>query len=241
VSISEGSKIISLVLYAFSFVPALAVISKLLKMGETLAGVTLLAFGNGSPDIFASLAGSEGDTELLYTELLGAATFVTGLIAGIVIVIRPFKVVRRNNLRDVLFFMAAVLYIDLQMHDGYFSTKQGLITCSFYLVYIGWVIADHIWMKKKVVKLRKESSIISAGGGSAFNLLKQVEEIREIVEIEIKTRRKTSVISVKEEPSISDKTLLETFIRSLNPIDSEEWKNSGKLSKLMMAMKVSTT
>lgn len=40
-------------------------------LSENLAGVTLLAFGNGSPDIFTALSDYEADTELLYAELLG--------------------------------------------------------------------------------------------------------------------------------------------------------------------------
>lgn len=54
-----------------SFCPALAALAKAMRMSENLAGVTLLAFGNGSPDIFTALADFEGDTELLYSELFG--------------------------------------------------------------------------------------------------------------------------------------------------------------------------
>ena len=36
--------------------PVLAGISKHLKISQSLAGVTLLAFGNGAPDVFSSLS-----------------------------------------------------------------------------------------------------------------------------------------------------------------------------------------
>ncbi len=36
--------------------PVLATISKHLKLSQSLAGVTLLAFGNGAPDVFASIS-----------------------------------------------------------------------------------------------------------------------------------------------------------------------------------------
>lgn len=32
-------------------------ISKSLRMSQNVAGVTLIAFGNGSPDVFAAIAG----------------------------------------------------------------------------------------------------------------------------------------------------------------------------------------
>lgn len=54
-----------------SFCPALAYIADSMGLNEDLAGVTLLAFGNGSPDIFTALANYEGDTEMLYAELFG--------------------------------------------------------------------------------------------------------------------------------------------------------------------------
>ncbi len=38
--------------------PVLATISKHLKLSQSLAGVTLLAFGNGAPDVFASISAS---------------------------------------------------------------------------------------------------------------------------------------------------------------------------------------
>jgi sodium/potassium/calcium exchanger 6 len=43
-----------------------------LGLSENLAGVTVLAFGNGSPDIFTSLVGApRGRSELVFGELIG--------------------------------------------------------------------------------------------------------------------------------------------------------------------------
>jgi len=49
-------------------------------MSESLAGVTLLAFGNGAPDVLtAVLAGGDGDDGISLTigSIFGAGTFVT--------------------------------------------------------------------------------------------------------------------------------------------------------------------
>lgn len=54
-----------------SFCPALSVLSEVMGLSENIAGVTILAFGNGSPDIFTALANYDGDSELIYAELLG--------------------------------------------------------------------------------------------------------------------------------------------------------------------------
>lgn len=39
-----------------SFCPALTVISAILRLSQNVAGVTLLALGNGAPDIFSAFA-----------------------------------------------------------------------------------------------------------------------------------------------------------------------------------------
>ena len=39
-----------------SFCPALTVMSQVLRLSQNVAGVTLLALGNGSPDIFSAFA-----------------------------------------------------------------------------------------------------------------------------------------------------------------------------------------
>lgn len=64
--------------------PALQKLSKTFKLSESLAGVTLLAFGAGAPDVFASLSASEeADIEgvqLGLSVLLGSSLFI---LAGV--------------------------------------------------------------------------------------------------------------------------------------------------------------
>lgn len=58
------------------FCPNLATISNYLGLSETTAGVTLLAFGNGSPDVFSTFSAmNQGTFSLAIGELIGAATF----------------------------------------------------------------------------------------------------------------------------------------------------------------------
>ena len=56
-----------------------------------LYGVTLLALGNGAPDIFASLSASTS-SEGLYmsiSSLMGGAMFITSIVSSLVIVFSP--------------------------------------------------------------------------------------------------------------------------------------------------------
>ena len=52
-------------------------------MSQNIAGVTIMALGNGAPDIFSALAGIGQDRpELVFGELFGAGVFVTAAVAG---------------------------------------------------------------------------------------------------------------------------------------------------------------
>lgn len=63
--------------------PALFMISKSLRMSQNVAGVTLIAFGNGSPDVFAAIAGMiQGRPELVIGALFGGACFVVMIVLG---------------------------------------------------------------------------------------------------------------------------------------------------------------
>lgn len=73
-----------------------------------MAGVTILAFGNGAPDIFSSLAGiSNSKPELAFGELFGAALFLTTVVSGSICITQPFRLMQRPFLRDVIFLIAA--------------------------------------------------------------------------------------------------------------------------------------
>lgn len=58
------------------FCPNLSTIATYLGLSETTAGVTFLAFGNGSPDVFSTFSAmNQGTFSLAIGELIGAATF----------------------------------------------------------------------------------------------------------------------------------------------------------------------
>lgn len=128
-------------------------------MSENLAGVTILAFGNGSPDIFTSVSNTDGDTELMYCELIGAAAFVTGFIAGVIILMRPFQLERRNYIRDVAFFLLAAVYIHQSVSDQKYTIIEGVVTLLIYLLYLMVVIVDHIYMKTTVKSISNTNSL----------------------------------------------------------------------------------
>lgn len=66
---------------------ALETIAGDLKISETISAITLLALGNGAPDIFASFsaAGSADGIYLSLSSSMGGVLFITVVATGIVI------------------------------------------------------------------------------------------------------------------------------------------------------------
>lgn len=92
-------------------------IATVLRLSDNIAGVTILAFGNGAPDIFTSLVSGADESIIMFTELIGAGIFVTTIIAGSVAVIRPFRVELKFMMRDACFYIVTVFWISFVVRD----------------------------------------------------------------------------------------------------------------------------
>jgi len=69
------------------FIPSLQYLSKALRLTPAVAGITLLAIGNGAPDVFTAMAAtSSGDFTLTLAALLGASICISCFVLGAVLV-----------------------------------------------------------------------------------------------------------------------------------------------------------
>ena len=63
-----------------------------------MAGVTFLAFGNGSPDVFSRFAAMKSHSgSLAIGELVGAAGFITTVVAGSMALVSHLKLQGRAS------------------------------------------------------------------------------------------------------------------------------------------------
>ncbi|WWD08468.1 hypothetical protein V865_006580 [Kwoniella europaea PYCC6329] len=137
------------------FCPNLATIASYLGLNESTAGVTFLAFGNGSPDVFSTFSAMKNETVgLAIGELLGAATFITSIVVGSIAFIKPFHVPRHAFMRDVLFFTSAVLLLVVVLRDGHLSFYEAGSMVVLYIAYVGVVVGGNWWARRR----RKRSS-----------------------------------------------------------------------------------
>ncbi|KXJ95433.1 Sodium/calcium exchanger protein-domain-containing protein [Microdochium bolleyi] len=135
----------------------LSTIATILGLSESLAGVTFLAFGNGSPDVFSTFAAmSSNSGSMAVGELIGAAGFITAVVAGSMALVREFKVMKATFLRDILFFLVAVSFTMVFLADGDIYLWECLSMVIFYAFYVVFVVVWHTYEKRKDLREAKE-------------------------------------------------------------------------------------
>lgn len=115
-----------------------------------MAGVTFLAFGNGSPDVFSTFAAMKSHSgSLAIGELIGAAGFITAVVAGSMALVRPFKVAKKSFVRDVGFFIVAASFSMLFLADGHLHLWECAVMVGFYVFYVITVVVWHWYFTRK--------------------------------------------------------------------------------------------
>lgn len=118
-------------------VPNLSALSEALKMDEKLAGLTLLAFANGSPDMLSTyIAMKNGMTTMAIGELLGSANFALTVVIGVMAIYKPFKVNHQTFIRDLVIFSTLLLLSLYILSDGVITMVESIVLCVLYLVFI---------------------------------------------------------------------------------------------------------
>ena len=139
--------------------PALEHLTLAWGLSDSLAGVTLLAFGNGAPDVFSAIAAassgaaSDPDATKSISILLGGTFFVTCIVVSASTSVsnlnedpngpkdRRIKVTPRFFLRDVIFFIVTCAYLlYVQLLVGKFSIYHSIALLLNYTLYVITVV-----------------------------------------------------------------------------------------------------
>ena len=128
-------------------------------MSESLAGVTFLAFGNGSPDVFSTFAAFNSHSgSLAIGELIGAACFISAVVSGSMAIVRPFKVARKSFIRDVGFFAVAAGFSMSFLADGRLHLWECAVMVGFYVFYVIFVVSWHWYLKRRRARNLREAT-----------------------------------------------------------------------------------
>ncbi|KAI8065576.1 Sodium/calcium exchanger protein-domain-containing protein [Gongronella butleri] len=124
------------------FCPNLQTISTKLQLSESMAGVTILAFGNGSSDLFSTFSAmNSGSGSLAIGELIGAAFFIVSVVSGSMGIIRPFRSKRITFMRDASFLTGAICMITWIVYHRRIYWYHGLGLIAYYITYVVLVVA----------------------------------------------------------------------------------------------------
>ena len=122
------------------FSSTLASICGKLNLSYDIAGVTFLAFGNGAPDVFSSIASLTGRSNALIGigSILGGSVFVTTIVVGSVAIICPCPVSGLSFTRDVVFYLLVATILAVITMTGKVTL---LLAFGLFVVYIAYALA----------------------------------------------------------------------------------------------------
>ena len=127
----------------------------LLKISQNLAGVTLLAFGNGASDVISSLVAAcdVKGIEFSIGALLGSGMFVTSFVFGMVVFHGNGVKVNPNMFnRNILLYLLALGMLVSFVYGGYISYKESICFILVYFINIFLAfLQDHHHKKKKIM------------------------------------------------------------------------------------------
>lgn len=120
------------------FSPVVRRLVEILGLTPSMGGVTLLALGNGAPDIFASMAAIGGDNSRIgFGAILSAGTFVSAFVVGsVALAAAPFSVQPMSFIRDVSFYLGAVCLLFIVYLKGEIVFCQAVGMVSLYVVFV---------------------------------------------------------------------------------------------------------
>ena len=137
----------------------LSTISTILGLSESMAGVTFLAFGNGSPDVFSTFAAIKSHSgSLAVGELIGAAGFITAVVAGSMALVKDFAVPKKSFLRDVGVFIVAIGFSMSFLANGKLDLWECVVMVGFYIFYVLLVIVWH-WRLGRIRRKREHEAL----------------------------------------------------------------------------------
>ncbi|XP_014602223.1 PREDICTED: sodium/potassium/calcium exchanger 6, mitochondrial-like [Polistes canadensis] len=245
------------------FCPSLAVIANIMRLSENIAGVTILTFGNGAPDIFTSLVSGSEDAIIMFTELIGAGVFVTTVIAGSIAMIKPFRVHLKPLIRDTCFYIAAVCWITYVLQDERVYLWEAISLILLYVLFIANVVIMQACDTREEKVKSRIPSVPDPDVLHAYLLNKDTNaiaipriptrsrpfgfraklDVAMAVELD---RARIRSYGIKMENKVKKifkrpRGLFEEFLYDINPISREDWTEANRFFKIILIVRSPAT
>eukprot|EP00518_Triparma_eleuthera_P021404 CAMPEP_0197557182 /NCGR_PEP_ID=MMETSP1320-20131121/16565_1 /TAXON_ID=91990 /ORGANISM="Bolidomonas sp., Strain RCC2347" /LENGTH=530 /DNA_ID=CAMNT_0043118385 /DNA_START=176 /DNA_END=1764 /DNA_ORIENTATION=+ len=166
------------------FVIELQTLSTMLRLSDDVAGVTLLALGNGAPDVFTAVVGlGQDDFQLALSDLMGGGIFINTVVLGSVILCTTpsnLEVDRVPFLRDLGMYLLCTCSIFFFCLDGVVTMPEAL---GFIVVYLAYIVIVLVSSRSKDDEFdgqpKLDTSLIGAIDGSSDPVLDALMDGRE--------------------------------------------------------------
>lgn len=144
--------------------PALEMLSDKFNCSESLAGVTLLALGNGAPDVFSAMAAggtSESSVNQAISQVFGSALFISSFVTAVTtkasVTDGKIQLTKSFFLRDWIFLNVCSIYI---LWVAFFYKQfDMLVSAGFIVLYVIFVIV--VVAQSKIQKSQMQNALTS--------------------------------------------------------------------------------
>jgi K+-dependent Na+/Ca+ exchanger-like protein len=130
------------------FIPALENVARRLRLSDSVAGATLLAFGSSAPELFTAtltIVLAESEPAFGVGNIVGSALFQILVVIGFAAVVRTSYLSWRPVLRDGLVYGLAVLMLYAFVRDGVLTVVEA---CVLVLTYVGYAGSLLLWARR---------------------------------------------------------------------------------------------
>lgn len=121
------------------FVESLDRIAEKLKLSHEMAGATLMAIGSSAPELFVAIISlvRAGNHEAIGVgTIVGSALFNIMVIIGASALVKSAKLVWQPVMRDLLFYLIAVVLLFFVLKNGSVSILEASIFVGVYVLYV---------------------------------------------------------------------------------------------------------
>lgn len=178
---------------------SLTKIVEVLKISQNLAGVTLLALGNGASDVISSLVASSDKEGIEFSigALIGGGLFITCLVFGLVVFYGDgLRVTPSMFNRDILLYLFALTFLCFVAYNGSISLVESLGFIGIYIINVGLAFWQDCRNEKKnlLIEVNKVDQEINnnifpkidEGSDENMDLVKNEENQSKMLELDHK-------------------------------------------------------
>lgn len=156
------------------FIPVLEQFTKSMRLPSDVAGASLMAIGTSAPELCIALIALSVSWHAIGTgTIVGSALFNLLMITGYAALVRPLRLAWQLVVRDLFFYLLAVLLLQYVMSDGRIVLGEASIFVALYVVYLMALFLWHKWLpyKDQEAALLPPSPAAAAQNGNLWERL----------------------------------------------------------------------